>query len=87
MREEGQVAVALLMMEMFYGQDEGLHDSGCHKIYIFNCSKNLETRVTKIFHLANTTNENQFNGTKQLNDVTDAVDFIRKKFEEYEEER
>ena len=37
--------------------------------------------------MANTANENQLKGAKQLNDLTDAVDFIRKKFEEYEEER
>ena len=43
--------------------------------------KNLETRVTEIFNLANMANENQLKGAKQLSDLTDAVDFIIKKFE------
>lgn len=37
--------------------------------------------------MANTADKNQLKGAKQLNDVTDVVDFIRKKLEEYEEER
>lgn len=37
--------------------------------------------------MANTAEKNQLKGAKQLNDVTDVVDFIRKKLEEYEEER
>ena len=37
--------------------------------------------------MANTADKNQRIGAKQLNDVTDLVDFIRNKLEEYEEER
>ena len=37
--------------------------------------------------MANTADKNQLKGAKQLNDVTNVVDFIRKKLEEYEEER
>ena len=37
--------------------------------------------------MANTADKNQLKGAKQLNDVTDVDDFIRKKLEEYEEER
>ena len=63
--------------------DQGLDYSGNQ---LFKCLKYLETRFTD---LANTSEENQLKGAKQLNDPksTDAVDFIRKKFEEYEEAR
>ena len=42
--------------------------------------------ATEIFDLANTTNENQIKGARQLKNLTDAADFIRKKFEFYEAE-
>ena len=40
-----------------------------------------------MFDLANTANENQIKGARKLENLEDAVDFIRKKFENYEVER
>lgn len=57
-----------------------MRDSDCRNI-LYNFFKNLETRVTENFVLSNTTNENQIKGARQLEDLIDAVNFIRKKFE------
>ena len=35
--------------------------------------------------MVSNTKANKLKGARQLNDLTDAVDFIRKKFEKYEE--
>ena len=48
--------------------------------------KNLKRRGTEIFNLTNTTNEYQIKDDGQLEDLTDAVDFFRKKSEDYEAE-
>ena len=49
--------------------------------------KKLETKVTEIFDLENTASENQIKDARKLEHLEDAVDFIRKKFENYEAER
>ena len=48
--------------------------------------KNLKARGTEIFHLTNTTKECQIKGDGQLEGRIDAVDFFRKKSEDYEAE-
>ena len=53
---------------------------------LYNCLKNLKRRGTEIFNLTNTTNEYQIKDDGQLEDLTDAVDFFRKKSEDYEAE-
>ena len=58
-----------------------LDESDCRNI-LYNCFKKLETRVTEIFDLANTTNENQIKGARKLEHLIEAVEFIRKKFED-----
>ena len=40
-----------------------------------------------MFYLANTTYENQIKCALQLDDSTDVIEFIRKKFKDYEVER
>ena len=59
--------------------------SNCRNI-LYNCLKNLKRRGTEIFNLTNTTNEYQIKDDGQLEDLTDAVDFFRKKSEDYEAE-
>ena len=59
--------------------------SNC-RIILYNCLKNLKRRGTEIFNLTNTTNEYQIKDDGQLEDLTDAVDFFRKKSEDYEAE-
>ena len=49
---------------------------------MYNCFKKLETRVTEIFEFANTTSENQIKGARKLEHLIEAVEFIRKKFED-----
>ena len=57
--------------------DEGLGDSDYINIF-YNCLKNLETKVTEMFDLANTTYENQIKSTRQLENLRYTVGFIRK---------
>ena len=45
--------------------DEGLHDSSCCNI-LFNCLKELEAKIVKIYEVSNTTKENQIKTKKQL---------------------
>ena len=54
---------------------------------LFNFLKQLEAKVVKIYEVANTTKESQIKGEKQLEDLARSVDYIAKKFDEYEEER
>ena len=49
--------------------------------------KKVEARVTKIFDLVKTTNKNQIECARKLENLTNAVNFIRKKFEVYEAEK
>ena len=52
-----------------------------------NCLKELEAKALKMYGVASSTKESQIKGEKQLEDVTSSVDYITKKFDEYEEER
>ena len=65
---------------------EGLNDSSCTDI-LFNCLKELEAKVVKIYEVANSTKKTQMKDEKQLADLTSSVDYITKKFDEFEEER
>ena len=47
----------------------------------------LEAKVLKMYGVASSTKKSQIKGKKQLEDVTSSVDYITKKFDEYEEER
>ena len=75
MRKESQDSCSVDDGNIF---DQGIDDSGCQNV-LFNCLKN-----TEIFNVASTANENQLESAKQLNDLIDAVEFIREKLEEYE---
>ena len=65
---------------------EGLESADC-KANLFNCLKNVEVKVKKIFDLANTTNESQIKGEQQLKCLTESVEFISARFDEYEADR
>ena len=82
MRKERQDSSSIEDNNVF---DEGLDDSNYINIF-YNCFKNLEANIIEIFDSANTTNKNQTKSTRHLESLTDAVDFIRKKFEHYETE-
>ena len=65
---------------------DGLESADC-KAILFNCLKNLEVKVKAIFDLTNTTNESQIKGEQQLKCLTDSVEFISARFDEYEADR
>ena len=51
---------------------------------LFNCLKILEVKVKEVFDLVNTTNESQIKGELQLKCLTESVEFISYRFDEYE---
>ena len=65
---------------------EGLNNSRCSDI-LFNCVKELEAKVVKIYEVVNTAKESQIKGKKELEDSASSVCYITKKFDEHEEER
>ena len=65
---------------------EELESADC-KAILFNCLKNLEVKVKAIFDLTNTTNESQIKGEQQLKCLTESVEFIYSRFDEYEAHR
>ena len=54
---------------------------------LFNCLRNVEKQIKVIFILAESTQEQQIKGERQLNDLHDSAQFISDKFEEYKEDR
>ena len=66
--------------------EEGLDFSNCRSI-LFDCLKNLESKVSKIFANTNTLNNNQIKGEKQLTDLTETVNFLSEMFHEFEANR
>ena len=65
---------------------EGLESADC-KAILFNCLKKLEVKVKQIFGLPDTTNESQIKGEQQLKCLTELVEFISSRFDEYEADR
>ena len=49
---------------------EGLDSSSCRSV-LFDCLKNLESKVNDIFQTANILKENQIKGEKQLTDLAE----------------
>ena len=60
-----------------------MDSSSCRSI-LFDCLKNLESKVNEIFENRNTLKENQIKGEKQLTDLTERVNFLSEKFHEFE---
>ena len=65
---------------------ESLKDPDCVEI-LLNCIKKMEKQITQIFDNTNELNEKQIKGKSYLRELSDAVDFITKKFDKYEQER
>ena len=65
---------------------ESLKSNECLKI-LMSCLKNLEKEVEELKYLASSNNANQIKGKRQLLDLKDAVDFVSKKFDDFERER
>ena len=66
--------------------EEDLDSSNCRSI-LFDCLKNLESKVNRIFENTNTSKENQIKGEKQLTDLTETVNFLSENFYEFEADR
>ena len=49
--------------------------------------KNLEPKVNEIYELSPSTKDAQIKGAKQLEDVSESIKFMNKKFEEYKADR
>ena len=54
---------------------------------LFNCLKILEVKVKEVFDLVDTTNESQIKGELQRKCLTESVEFISDRFDEYEADR
>ena len=57
----------------------------CHNITELH--KKIENQITQIFDNTNELKEKQIKGESHLQELSDAVDFIIKKFDKYEQER
>ena len=66
--------------------EEGLESTSCRNI-LFDCLKNLESKVNKIFANTNTLKENKIKGEKQLTNLTEAVNILSENFHEFEVDR
>ena len=66
--------------------EEGLDSSSCRSI-LFDCLKNLESKVNEIFANTNTLTENQVKGEKKLTDLAETVNFLLEKFHKFEAHR
>ena len=66
---------------------EGFVESaGCRKV-LFNGLQNLEQKMNDLNMLANSNNEMQIEGDKQLIHLTSSVEFLTIKFDELKKER
>ena len=65
---------------------ESLRSPECKEI-LLNYLRNVETQTKDIYTLAHSTQGHQIKGEKQLIDLTESINFLSDKFEEYEEDR
>ena len=65
---------------------ESLKSPDCVNIS-FSCIKDVEKQITQIFENTKKLKEGQIKGEKHLAELTEAIDFISNKFEEYEKDR
>ena len=54
---------------------------------LLNCFKNLDKQVKELYILAQSNNEKHIKGEKQLLDLTESINFMTKKFDDYEKDR
>ena len=64
---------------------ESLKSPECIEI-LFNCLRNVERKTKDIYTLAHSTQDHQIKGEKQLIDLTESVNLLSDKFEEYKED-
>ena len=54
---------------------------------LFNCLRNFDRNVKEIHEIRKKTQSSQIKGELQLNELNEVVQFITKKFDQYEAER
>ena len=54
---------------------------------LYYCLKNLESKVNEIYEVSSSTKDAQIKGARHLEDFSESIKFINKKFEEYEADR
>ena len=54
---------------------------------LLTCFKNLDKQVKELYILAQSNNEKHIKGEKQLLDLTESINFMTKKFDDYEKDR
>ena len=65
---------------------KGIESPRCGSI-LYDCLKNLESKVNEIYEHSSFAKEAQIKGAKQLEDVSESMKFTNEKFKEYEAER
>ena len=71
---------------LFHVFQESLKSPDCMKI-LLNCFKNLDKQVKELFILAQSNNEKHIKGEKQLLDLTESINFMTRKIDDYEKDR
>ena len=71
---------------LFHVVQESLKSPDCMKI-LLNCLKNLNKQVKELFILAQSNNEKHIKGEKQLLDLTESINFMTRKIDDYEKDR
>ena len=66
--------------------NKGIDLSDCREI-LFNCLKNLETKVMEIYEHGNENKNMHIKSEKQLVDLSDSVKFMTSKFDELEKDQ
>ena len=54
---------------------------------LLNCFKNLDKQVKELFILAQSNKEKHIKGEKQLLDLTESINFMTRKIDDYEKDR
>ena len=54
---------------------------------LYSCMKKLEEEMKKLLQICEKTKDSQIKGKSQLNSLSEAMDFMTNKFEEYEQEQ
>ena len=86
---EGSLQCSQIIQASYISDDiftESLNSPDCVAI-LFNCLKNLESKMKEITVSSKETTASQIKDEKQLSDLTNSVQLISDKFDEYEKDR
>ena len=66
--------------------EESLQSPECVKI-LFNCMKNIETQMKELFVMYEESKNSGIKGEKQLESLTQSIDFLSSKFDEIKKDQ